>query len=64
MNQIAVDQKVYGPLVYKQVKVWIDIRNGADHGNWDGVEAERVTSMLRDLPGFLARDLGMARAGA
>jgi hypothetical protein len=60
MNQIALDQEVYGPPVFKQVKVWIDIRNDADHGNWDRVEAERVESMVRDVPGFLARDLGMA----
>ena len=60
MNQIALDQRVYGPLVFKQVKVWIDIRNDADHGNWDKVEAERVESMVRDLPGFLTRDLGTA----
>jgi hypothetical protein len=62
MNQIALDQQVYGPLVFKQVKVWIDIRNDADHGKWDRIEAERVASMLRDLPSFLARDLGMADA--
>ena len=63
MNQVALDGQIYGPLVYKQVKVWIDIRNNADHGNWDGVEAEWVASMLRDLPRFLARDLGMAATG-
>jgi hypothetical protein len=60
MNQIALDQQIYGPLVYKQTKVWVDIHNSADHGNWDEVVAERVASMLRDLPGFLARDLGLA----
>lgn len=59
MNQVALDQAVYGSLVFKQVKVWIEIRNRADHGKWEEVEAERVQSMLRDLPGFLARDLGM-----
>ena len=61
MNQIALDKAaVYGSLVFKQVKVWIEIRNDADHGKWDQVDAERVGSMLRDLPGFLAQDLGMA----
>lgn len=59
MNQIALDQNIYGPLVFKQVKVWIDIRNSADHGEWERVEADRVQSMIRDLPGFLIRDLGM-----
>ncbi len=63
MNQLALDREIYGPLVYQQTKVWIDIRNDADHGNWDGVVAERVASMLRDLPGFLARDLGLPAAG-
>jgi hypothetical protein len=60
MNQLAMDGGLYAPLVFKQVKVWIDLRNSADHGKWDEVEAERVASMIRDLPAFLSRDLGLA----
>jgi hypothetical protein len=55
-----MDGGLYAPLVFKQVKVWIDLRNSADHGKWDEVEAERVASMIRDLPAFLSRDLGLA----
>lgn len=57
MNQIALDQNVYGPMVFKQVKVWIDIRNDADHGQFESVDPDRVRSMVRDLPAFIARDL-------
>lgn len=59
MNQVALDQKVYGPMTYKQVKVWIDIRNRADHGQFEAVESDRVGAMLRDLPGFLSKELGI-----
>lgn len=60
MNQVALDQGLYRPLVFTQVKVWIGLRNDADHGNWAAVEADRVQSMIRDLPSFLARDLQLA----
>jgi hypothetical protein len=60
MNQMALDQGIYAPLVFTQVKVWVSIRNDADHANWAAVEAGRVQSMIRDLPGFLTRDLGMS----
>lgn len=59
MNHVALDQGLYSPVVFKQVKVWVGIRNDADHGNWDAVEPNRVGSMIRDLPGFLTRDLGI-----
>ena len=64
MNQVPLDQAVYGSLVFKQVKVWIEIRNRADHDQWDEVEAARVKSMLRDLPGFSAWDLEVIVAGS
>lgn len=58
MNQLALDAKIYAPLVFKQIKVWIDIRNSADHGQWEKVESDRVNSFIRDLPRFLEVDLG------
>lgn len=63
MNQIAADQEIYSRLAFKQVKVWVDIRNNADHGNWGQVDAERVSSMVRDIPGFLLSDLRAPRSG-
>jgi len=60
LAQVALDLGLLGPTTYKQVKVWIDLRNGADHGNWDQVPADQVSSFVRDLPGFLATTLNFA----
>lgn len=59
MNQVALDKSIYGAIVFTQVKVWISVRNDADHGNWDAVEVDQVRSMIRDLPGFLSTRLGL-----
>ena len=59
LSQIALDKGILTPIVYKQLKVWIDVRNNADHGRFDAVDSAVVASMLRDLPAFLHRDLGM-----
>jgi hypothetical protein len=60
MNQVALDTQLYGGPVYQQVKVWIGVRNDADHGQWEAVTRARVEPMVRDLPGFLANQLGLA----
>jgi len=60
MNQVALDTQLYGPPVFQQVKVWIGVRNDADHGNWNAVDHARVEPLVRDLPGFLANQLGLA----
>jgi hypothetical protein len=60
MNQVALDTQLYGGPVYQQVKVWIGVRNDADHGQWETVTRARVEPMVRDLPGFLASQLGLA----
>jgi hypothetical protein len=59
-NDRAKDGKLYGPTVFTQVKVWIAIRDAADHGEFDKVDAGAVRSMLRDLPSFMATHLGLA----
>lgn len=60
MNQVALDKGIYERVVFMQVKVWIAIRNHADHGNWDAVEQSAVAAMIRDIPTFLAERLGLA----
>jgi hypothetical protein len=42
MNQIGLDTGLYGRPVYLQVKLWIDLRNDADHGKWKEVDRGRV----------------------
>ena len=59
MNQVALDTGLYGPPVYQQVKVWVGVRNDADHGNWSAVGPDRVSPMVRDLPTFLVQQLGL-----
>jgi hypothetical protein len=60
MNQIAHGTGLYERPVFLQVKVWIDLRNDADHGKWEKVDRGRVEPMIRDLPPFLAARLDMA----
>lgn len=55
LNDQAAQQELYDRIIYKQVKVWIDIRNAADHGEFDKLTADSVGAMLRDLPGFLGK---------
>lgn len=59
LNQTCLDNSLYSPLAFKQVKVWIDVRNAADHGEFEKVDRHLVESMLRDLPAFFRRDLGL-----
>lgn len=59
MNQVAIDTGFYSRAVFFQVKVWIAVRNDADHGNWKAVDEAAVRSMIRDIPSFLVRQLGV-----
>jgi hypothetical protein len=58
-NQRALDADMYGPVVFTQVKVWIGVRNDADHGKWDQVVPAQVEAMVRDVPTFLRNELGL-----
>lgn len=59
LNQVCLDNDLYPALAYKQVKVWIEVRNHADHGEFEQVDSLVVESMIRDLPIFLRRDVGL-----
>jgi hypothetical protein len=57
LNQVALDKQLYTALTYQQLKVWIGLRNHADHGEWELVSSADAHSFLRDLPGFLEMKL-------
>lgn len=57
LNDICKVANIYSPMVYKQVKVWIDVRNSADHGLFAEVTNDLVFGFVRDLPGFIASNL-------
>ena len=51
------ERGVFNPLVAKQVTLWAEIRNYADHGEWDKVKKADVEEMYRGVTGFLAEQL-------
>ncbi len=54
LNQKLAQKQVYNPLQQKQIQVWNDIRNNADHGNFDQYKLGDVTDMLKGVRKFLA----------
>ena len=54
LNQKLAQKQVYNPLQQKQIQVWNDIRNNADHGNFDEYKAENVKEMLEGFQKFLS----------
>ena len=57
LNQKLAQKHVYNPLQQKQIQVWNDIRNNADHGNFDQYKADDVTNMLAGVRSFLSNYL-------
>jgi len=45
------------PLSRKELQVWTDLRNAADHGDWDKVTEDRTADMLRGVTRFLAEEM-------
>jgi hypothetical protein len=58
LNGRLASKGVYSNLVRKQVAVWADIRNAADHGPFDQVKAPEVREMHAGVSRFLAEQLG------
>lgn len=44
------------PLRRKELGVWTDLRNAADHGDWDQVTADRTGEMIRGVISFLSAE--------
>ncbi len=54
LNQKLAQKHVYNPLQQKQIQVWNDIRNNADHGNFDQYKMDNVKEMLGGVSKFLS----------
>jgi len=57
LNQKLAQKQVYNPLQQKQIQVWNDIRNNADHGHFDQYKSDDVTDMLKGVRTFLTNYL-------
>ena len=57
LNQKLAVKGVYNPLQQKQIQVWNDIRNNADHGNFDQYKGDDVKEMLEGVRKFLVNYL-------
>ncbi len=57
LNQKLTAKRIYNPLQQKQIQVWNEIRNNADHGKFDEYKTQDVSNMLKGARGFLANYL-------
>ena len=57
LNQKLAQNHVYNPLQQKQIQVWNDIRNNADHCHFDQYKSDNVKDMLEGVQKFLSNYL-------
>lgn len=57
LNQKLAQKQVYNPLQQKQIQVWNEIRNNADHCNFDQYKMDDVKDMLGGVRSFLSEHL-------
>jgi hypothetical protein len=57
LNAKLADREVYSRLVQKKVQVWVDIRNKADHGEFDQYTLNDVKELHRGVSEFLSQRL-------
>lgn len=57
LNQKLAAKGVYTRLVQKQLAVWTDIRNAADHGKFSDYSKTEVADMHQGVSSFLAQHL-------
>lgn len=53
MNSKLVAARVYSSIKSKKVELWTKIRNDADHGHFDDLDADDVRSMLKGVADFI-----------
>ncbi len=53
LNDKCANGKVYNRLMQKKIKVWIEIRNKADHGQFNEYSEKDVREMLKGVRDFL-----------
>ena len=54
LNNKIGDKGVYNRLRQKQVAVWIDVRNAADHGNFDDFSDSDVADLIKGVRNVLS----------
>jgi hypothetical protein len=57
LNTRLANKEIYNRLIQKQIQVWKDIRNSADHGKFDEYNSDQVRLMLEGVRKFLAEYL-------
>ena len=57
LNSKLAAKTVYNRLRQKQIAVWIDVRNAADHGRFEEVTEDNVADLVKGVRSFLAEML-------
>jgi hypothetical protein len=57
LNTRLANKEIYTRLIQKQIQVWKDIRNSADHGKFNEYNSDQVRLMLEGVRKFLAEYL-------
>ena len=57
LNDALKKANVYPQAQWRQIQTWADIRNEADHGHFENVDAQQVTAMLQGIGDFIAKYL-------
>ena len=57
LNHKIADAQIYKRLAYKQVEVWNEIRDNADHGKFSEYNADSVKDMCNGVRNFLEKYL-------
>lgn len=57
LNHKLANAGTYGRLTQKQVQVWTEVRNSADHGHFDEYTADDVANMISGVGRFLDEHL-------
>ena len=57
LNSKLAAKSVYNRLRQKQIAVWIDVRNAADHGRFDEFTADDVADLVKGVRNFQAEML-------
>jgi hypothetical protein len=57
LSKKLADGQIYNRMMQKQIEVWSEIRNNADHGHFDQYVSQDVKGMLDGVRSFLAQHL-------
>lgn len=57
LNSKLVQAGAYSSIEAKRVALWTDLRNAADHGEWDKIDETSAGEMIRGVIGFLPAHL-------